>query len=64
MLLDVLFRSPPWLRKALPAVLTFTGGGLILAGFLGINLSSEEEQEQVGGMILTSGAYWEAYLQP
>ncbi|GAB4821963.1 hypothetical protein N2152v2_009009 [Parachlorella kessleri] len=42
-LLDVLFRSPAWLSRALPAVLTFTGGGLILAGFLGINLSSEEE---------------------
>ncbi len=44
--LDVLFRSPAWLGSVGPAVLTFAGGALILAGFFGINLSSEQEEQE------------------
>jgi hypothetical protein len=44
-MLDVLFRHPAWLQRAGPAALTLTGGGLILAGFFGINFSSEEAAE-------------------
>jgi hypothetical protein len=44
--LDVLFRSPAWLGSVVPAVLTFVGGALILAGFFGINFSSEQEEQE------------------
>lgn len=46
-LLDLLFRHPAWLQRAVPAVLTISGGVLILAGFFGINLSASQEAEQV-----------------
>lgn len=57
-LLDLLFRSPAWLSRVGSAVLTLLGGGLILAGFFGINLSSSaEQQEQVWRGVAQGGAW-------
>ena len=55
MLSDGLLHRPAWLGKPVPATLTLTGGALVLAGFLGINLSgSSTEPEEVR----REGGWW------
>ena len=43
--LDPLVGSPAWLRSAAAAVLTFVGGGVVLAGFFGMTAGAMAEQQ-------------------
>lgn len=48
--LDALFRNPRWLHSALPAVLTFVGGAVVLAGFWGMNVTTQEAEASGDGV--------------
>ncbi|GAB4821840.1 hypothetical protein N2152v2_008886 [Parachlorella kessleri] len=62
---DGLVRRPAWLGKPVPAALTLTGGALVLAGFLGVNLSgSSTEPVKEGAAEATSSCADAASLSP